>query len=56
MIKFFKDFFEEAIKTVKESENNIPIKKEETKDISKKEEFDDFLAMYNCGIFDDIFK
>ena len=55
MIKFFKDFFEEIIKTIKESENNIPIKKEEIKDISKKE-FDDFLAMYSCGIFDDIFK
>ena len=55
MIKFFKDFFEEAIKTVKESESNIPIKKEEVGNV-KKEEFDDFLAMYNCGMFDDIFK
>lgn len=50
MIKKFKEFLEESIKEIKEKEeNNIAINKE------KKDE-EDLLAMYCCGVFDDLFK
>lgn len=50
MIKKFKEFLEESIKEIKEKEeNNIAINKE-------KEDEEDLLAMYYCGIFDDLFK
>ena len=50
MIKKFKEFLEESIKEIKEKEeNNIAINKE-------KEDEKDLLAMYCCGIFDDLFK
>lgn len=50
MIKKFKEFLEESIKEIKEKEeNNIAINKE------KKDE-EDLLAMYYCGVFDDLFK
>lgn len=51
MIKKFKEFLEESIKEIKEKEeNNIAINKE------KENEEKDLLAMYYCGIFDDLFK
>lgn len=50
MIKKFKEFLEESIKEIKEKEeNNIAINKE-------KEDEEDLLAMYYCGVFDDLFK
>lgn len=50
MIKKFKEFLEESIKEIKEKEeNNIAINKE-------KEDEEDLLAMYCCGVFDDLFK
>ena len=50
MIKLFKDFLEESIKEIKErEENNIAINKE-------KEDEEDLLAMYYCGVFDDLFE
>ncbi len=50
MFKIFKEFLEESIKEIKEKEeNNIAINKE-------KEDEEDLLAMYCCGIFDDLFK
>lgn len=50
MFKNFKEFLEESIKEIKEKEeNNIAINKE-------KEDEEDLLAMYCCGVFDDLFK
>lgn len=50
MIKKFKEFLEESIKEIKEKEeNNIAINKE-------KEDEEDLLAMYCCGVFDNLFK
>ena len=52
MIKIFKEFLEELTKDkeIKEKEeNNIAINKE-------KEDEEDLLAMYCCGVFDDLFK
>lgn len=50
MFKKFKEFLEESIKEMKEKEeNNIAINKE-------KEDEEDLLAMYYCGVFDDLFK
>lgn len=50
MFKIFKEFLEESIKEIKEKEeNNIAINKE-------KEDEEDLLAMYCCGVFDDLFK
>ena len=52
MIKKFKELLEESIKEIKEKEkNNIAINKEE-----KKDDTEDLLAMYYCGVFDDLFK
>lgn len=51
MFKKFKEFLEESIKEIKEKEeNNIAINKENNK------EEEDLLAMYCCGVFDDLFK
>ena len=50
MIKKFKEFLKKSIKEIKEKENNnIAINKE-------KEDEDDLLAMYCCGVFDNLFK
>lgn len=52
MIKKFKEFLEESIKEIKEKEeNNIAINENK-----EKENEEDLLAMYCCGVFDDLFK